>query len=393
MPLFFFKYFSLINSALFRLLDNYHIHWPLPEINLLLPVGISFYTFMAIGYSVDVYNEVVETEKNVGRLGLFLSFFPLVLSGPIERAGNMLQQFKQLKGIDTENLIAGLKMIIWGYFMKLVVADRISIYSQAILGNIFHHNGSTLLLVSFFHPMQMYADFGGYSLIAVGTAKVLGINVMQNFNRPFFSVSIAEFWRRWHISLISWLTDYIYIPLSFYLRKYKQYGIIFAIMVTFFISGIWHGATINFIVWGLLQGIFLSTEALLHKSRNTFEKRYNLNKNSIYITFSILTTIVLITSSNIFGGASSIKESLFIFSEIFTNPGPIYIGQPTTFLLSILSIIFLLSKDFIDEFYPKHLKFFGNRYLTVRVFSYSTVILLILLFGVFDGGQFIYFQY
>ncbi|MBG0859208.1 MAG: MBOAT family protein, partial [Bacteroidales bacterium] len=198
-PLFFFKYFGVINNGLLSFLENHNLRWPLPEIKLLLPVGISFYTFMAIGYTVDVFNEEVKAEKNIGILALFVSFFPLVLSGPIERARNMFPQFKNIQELNYDNIVKGLKFILWGYFMKLVVADRIALYLEAIFSNIPQHNGSSLLFASLLYPLQVYGDFGGYSLIALGTAKVLGFNVMINFNRPFFSVSIAEFWRRWHI--------------------------------------------------------------------------------------------------------------------------------------------------------------------------------------------------
>lgn len=221
LPLFFFKYFTTINNGIFALLESHNIRWPLPEIKLLLPIGISFYTFMAIGYTVDVYNEELKSEKNIGFIALFLSFFPLILSGPIERAKNMIPQFKTHPKLDFTVVTQGMKLMLWGYFMKLVVADRIGIYVDAVYGNISQHNGTSLLLASILYPIQLYADFGGYSLIAIGTAKVLGINVMQNFKRPLFSTSMSEFWRRWHISLISWLTDYIYTPLSFAYRRFK----------------------------------------------------------------------------------------------------------------------------------------------------------------------------
>jgi alginate O-acetyltransferase complex protein AlgI len=286
-PLFFFKYFSSINGGIITLLESFHVRWPLPEIKLILPIGISYYTFMAIGYTIDVYNEEIESEKNIGILALFVSFFPLILSGPIERAGNMLPQFKLPKKPDYEMVVQGLKWMLWGYFMKLVVADRIGTYVDAIYNNIYQHNGTSLLFASILFPFQMYADFGGYSLIAVGVASILGFNVMQNFRRPFFATTMSEFWRRWHISLISWLTDYVYTPLSFKFRNYGVLGIVIAILITFLLSGIWHGAALTFVVWGLMQGVFLSIEALLRNRRALFEKKYNLNKKILYILFGI----------------------------------------------------------------------------------------------------------
>ena len=238
LPLFFFKYFSVTNNYLFQLMESWNLRWPLPEIQFILPIGISFYTFMAIGYSIDVYNEEIDAERNIGLVALFISFFPLILSGPIERAKNMIPQFRDSRPINYENVTAGLKMMLWGYFMKLVVADRIGIYVDAVYNNIEGHNGTSLLIASILYPFQVYADLGGYSLIAIGVARVMGLIVMQNFRRPFFATSMARFWRRWHISLISWLTDYVYTPLSFRYRKYRLWGIVLALMLTFLIAGI-----------------------------------------------------------------------------------------------------------------------------------------------------------
>ena len=242
LPLFFFKYFNFVNDSIFLILENLGLSWNLPEISFLLPIGISFYTFMAIGYVIDVYNEETRAEKNFGLITLFLSFFPLVLSGPIERAPSMLPQFKHKLEFNYQKIVNGLQLMLWGYFMKLVVADRIAIYVGQIFDHVDQHSGSTLFLATLLYPIQVYGDLGGYSLLAIGAANVMGINVRPNFNRPFFSTSMSDFWRRWHMSLITWLTDYLYTPLSFGLRKYKIWGIVIALMLTFIISGIWHGA-------------------------------------------------------------------------------------------------------------------------------------------------------
>ena len=317
LPLFFFKYFSTINNEIFNLLEWLHIRWPLPEIKLILPIGISFYTFMAIGYTIDVYNEDVEFEKNIGILALFVSFFPLILSGPIERAKNMIPQFKSNKKIDYNMVSEGFKLMLWGYFMKLVVADRMDIYVDAVFKNISHHNGTSLFYASLLYPFQMYADLGGYSLIAIGTSKILGINVMHNFNRPFSATSMSEFWRRWHISLITWLTDYVYTPLSFNLRKYKIGGIIISLMFTFLISGVWHGATLNFIFWGLIQGMFLSFEALTIKKKELLETRYNLKKKFLYTIGGISFTFILFAFSQVFSKVSNLSDAFVVYIVLF----------------------------------------------------------------------------
>lgn len=392
-PLLFFKYFSVVNNELITLLEDHHLKWPLPEIKLLLPIGISFYTFMAVGYTIDVYNEEIKPEKNLGILALFVSFFPLVLSGPIERAGKMLPQFRLMKEPDYKMIVQGLKWMLWGYFMKLVVADRIGIYVDAIYDNINQHNGTSALFASVIYPFQVYADLGGYSLIAIGVANILGISVMQNFRRPFFATSMSEFWRRWHISLISWLTDYVYTPLSFTLRKYGIWGIVIALLITFLISGIWHGASLTFVVWGLMQGLFLSIEALLKGKRIRFENKYNLNNNTLYIVTGILFTFVLFAASQIFGRATSLHEALIVYKKILTTSGPLFIGNPSAFIFSLLGLLLLLLKDLTDEFTPSRFLLFESRHQFVRVLAYSSIIILILLIGVFDGGQFIYFQF
>lgn len=393
LPLFFFKYFGSINDGMIRLLETFHVRWPLPEIKLILPIGISFYTFMAIGYTVDVYNEEIESEKNIGILALFVSFFPLVLSGPIERAKNMLHQFKEQRSLDYYMVVQGLKFMLWGYFMKLVVADRLGIYIDAIYSNISQHNGTSVLFASILYPFQVYADLGGYSLIAVGTASVLGIRVIQNFKRPFFSTSMSEFWRRWHISLISWLTDYVYTPLSFAFRKFKIWGIVIALMITFLISGIWHGAALTFIAWGIMQGAFLSIEALTNKKRAIFEQKHNLNKKGFYTFICVIFTFILFTASQIFGKAPSISDAFTVYNKIFSSAGILFIGTPKHFIYSILGLSMLLIKDYTDEYLPSRFLLFENKNKIIRVMAYSSIVIVILLVGVYDAGQFIYFQF
>ncbi len=394
LPLFFFKYFGSINDGMINFLQSFNMRWPLPEIKLLLPVGISFYSFVAIGYTVDVYNEEIEAEKNIATVALFISFFPLILSGPIERAKNMLPQFRQFKLPTYEMIVGGMKLMLWGYFMKLVVADRVGLYIDAVYQNVHFHNSSTLLLATFLIPFQIYADLGGYSLIAIGTAGILGFNVMQNFRRPFFSISMADLWRRWHISLITWLTDYIYTPLSFSFRKYKIWGIVSALLITFLISGLWHEAAWTFVVWGLLQGIFLSIEALTNKKRVLFEKKYNLTKKGWYIFIEICIIFLLFSASQVFGRADTMDTAFAVYQRIFTTSGPLFIGEAISILIySFLGILMLLIKDFTDEFTPTRFLLFENKSKFIRVAAYASIVILILLIGVLDGGQFLYFKF
>lgn len=393
LPLCFYKYFSVFNNWVFAVLETHNLRWLFPEIKLILPIGISFYTFMALGYTIDVYNEKVESEKHIGILALFISFFPLILSGPIERAKNMLPQLRFSKGVEYSDLLAGLKLMLWGYFMKLVVADRVSIYVDAVYNNISQHNGTTLLFASFLYPFQVYADLGGYSLIAIGTSRVLGIDIMQNFNRPFFASSMAEFWRRWHISLITWLTDYIYTPLSFSFRKRGVWGIVLALIITFIISGIWHGAALTFIIWGLMQGLFLSVEALINNRRSGFEKKFSLNTKIWYMILSISLTFVLFTASLVFARAPNVNDALTIYRNIFSDSGPLFIADWAQLIYAVSGITFLMIIEFYQEYKAINQVPFTSKFWIVDQLAYVFLLILILLTGVFDGGQFIYFKF
>ncbi len=392
LPLLFFKYFAVINNELILLLDDWHLRWPLPEMRYILPIGISYYTFMCIGYTIDVYNEEIEAEKNIGIVALFVSFFPLILSGPIERAKNMLPQFRDFQRINYDDLVKGMQLMLWGFFMKLVVADRIAMYVDVVYGNIESYSGNSLLLAAILYPFQVYADLGGYSLIAIGVSKVLGIRVIDNFKRPFFATTMAEFWRRWHISLITWLTDYLYTPLSFSLRKWGLWGIILALELTFLISGIWHMASMTMVVWGLLQGTFLSIEAVTSKRRTKFEGKYSLSNKKWYMLLSMMFTFILFAISQVVGRVDTVGESWMVFRKIFSEWGSFYLDM-TTLFYAFIGIVIIILKDFIDEFFPERINFFTNKRVWVRYSSYLTVAFVIILFGVLEGNSFIYFHF
>ena len=248
LPLLCFKYLNFILASVGDIIHATGLSIAVPQFKILLPVGISFYTFMAVGYVVDCYKHKIEAEKNILDYSLFVGFFPQIASGPIGRASLMLPQFKERHPLLYENIAAGAKMMLWGFFMKLVVGDRAGIYVDTVFGNYAQHNGVSLMLATFLYTIQIYCDFAGYSLIGIGTAKTMGYNLMTNFNRPYFSQTIGEFWRRWHISLSTWFRDYVYFPLGgsrcSHLKTYRN------LLITFLVSGLWHGAVYNFILWG-----------------------------------------------------------------------------------------------------------------------------------------------
>lgn len=248
LPLLCFKYLNFLEDSICDVLSLASVTVAMPSFELLLPIGISFYTFMAVGYVVDVYKGKVEAERDVLDFALFVGFFPQIASGPIGRAGLLIPQLKEKKPLLYENITAGAKMMLWGFFMKLVVGDRAGIYVDTVFGNYAHHNGTSLLLATFMYTIQIYCDFAGYSLIAIGAAKMMGYDLMENFRRPYFATSVADFWRKWHISLSTWFRDYVYFPCGgSRCSKSKTYR---NLMITFLVSGLWHGAAYNFILWG-----------------------------------------------------------------------------------------------------------------------------------------------
>lgn len=384
--LFVFKYFNFINDTVFFLLDSLNIRWVVPNLDVLLPVGISFYTFQAAGYTIDVYRGDIKAEKHLGIYALFVSFFPQLVAGPIERAKNLLPQFREKKVFSLDNLSAGIKMALWGYFLKLVLADRLAIYVNAVFNNVEHHTGSSLALATFFFSFQIYGDFAGYSLIAIGIARIMGFKLMTNFNRPYFATNIGTFWSRWHISLSTWFKDYLYIPLGgSKVSKGRNYLNLF---LTFFISGIWHGANFTFMVWGALHGVFLIVEKFLGFTKEKVSARLN----SIRL-FKIIITFLLVNLSWVFFRANNIQDAWTIIYKILTSFGDsTFINWEVFFAASIsLSVLFL--KEFSDEFLPGNFSLLENRNYFVRIAAIAALLSIIILLGVFDTGQFIYFQF
>ena len=246
--LFYFKYINFTLDIVTRVLSKMNISMNVPVFDVILPVGISFYTFQALSYSVDVYRGEVAPEHDFFRYALFVSFFPQLVAGPIERSKNLLTQLREPRKFDFGYAFDGILLMLWGFFLKIVLADRIAIFVDTVYGDCEHYQGIYLIVATVLFAVQIYCDFSGYSSIAMGTAKLLGIELMDNFNAPYLSTSVADFWRRWHISLTSWFKDYLYIPLGGskkgILRKYLNK------MIVFMLSGLWHGAQLTFVVWG-----------------------------------------------------------------------------------------------------------------------------------------------
>lgn len=383
--LFIFKYYNFLNGTVFAALDSVGLRWPLPELKLLLPIGISFYTFMAVGYLIDVYRGVVKAERNFGLYALFIAFFPQVTSGPIGRATALLPQLKKPEHLCHYNVMEGLKQMVWGYFMKLCVADRLAIYVDVAYGNFEHHNGTTLLLASFFYSIQIYCDFAGYSLIAIGAARIMGIQLMENFRRPYFAHNIKEFWSRWHISLSTWFRDYIYIPLGG--NRVSQFRYMSNLLITFLVSGLWHGTSWTFIVWGGLHGLFQIVENFWRK----FVSVRMQDKLRMSGFGQILLTFVIVNFAWIFFRAPDIETAVSIIGRIFTSSGMPFVDFPV-FSMGLLSLSLLFIKEVQDEL-GRGIRLLHSRCWLISHLSVVAMVVFILLFGVFDGGQFIYFQF
>ena len=378
--LFMYKYYNFINSSLHDLLYSMGIGWNVPNLDILLPIGISFYTFMAVGYTIDVYRGQ-KAEHNLLTYALFVSFFPQIAAGPIGRSHHLLPQFKIAHKYDYDRVFAGATMMLWGYFMKLCLADRCGIYVDSIFNNVDYHNGGSYLVASLLFTFQIYGDFAGYSLIAIGAAKIMGYQLMENFRRPYFALSVGEFWHRWHISLSTWFRDYLYIPLGGNrVSKARNY---FNLFVTFMVSGIWHGANWTFLCWGSLHGILLCIEKVLKIGK----KQYTGLSRFVHwiVTFILVSLLWTIFRAN------NMSDAIQVITGIFTKPG---IPKPeyANFMAIGITMIILLVKEYSDE-YQWGLKIAESRSWIVRHTYFVLMIAYIILFGVLGSDQFIYFQF
>lgn len=387
LPLLTFKYYNFLNDSITQGLEAIGLRFALPGLNWAIPVGISFFTFQAVGYMLDVYHKRIEPERNIVDYVLFVSFFPQVTSGPISKADELLPQIKNPHKFDYDQGKQGLKWLLWGMFIKLVIADRLGMFVDTVYTNYIHYNGTTCFVASIFYTLQIYCDFAGYSLMAIGIAATLGFTLINNFNRPYLAVSVTDFWKRWHISLTRWLTQQVYIPLGgSRCSKARNY---LNIMITFLVSGIWHGANWTFIFWGAIHGALQTIEKALGWQKYT-------GTNALIKAGRICVTFLLVSFAWVFFRMPTIGESFDIIGKMFTDFGSIQFAQVFTTGMFPLAVIFaglmiLFFKDSRDEFFSTKFHF-----LQKPVFRWATYILLFVILltsGVLDGGQFIYVNF
>jgi len=387
-PLLVFKYYNFLNSNLISFLDAVGLHFSLPGLNWAIPVGISFFTFQAVGYLLDVYKKRITAENNFWDFALFVSFFPQVTSGPISTAKDLMPQFKIPHTFCYEQGRDGLKMLLWGMFLKLVLADRIGIYVDTVYSNYIHYSGSVCFFASIMYTLQIYCDFAGYSLMAIGIAKTLGFDLINNFERPYLAASVTEFWKRWHISLTRWLTTHVYINLGGNrCSKFRQYV---NIMITFFVSGLWHGANWTFIIWGALHGFFQIVEKALMGDKLKAELKSGVHKFTLGRGFRIALTFILVSFAWIFFRMSTLDVAVDVIGKIFTDFGQFSLGplDPISMVGIGVGLPILFAREIREEYLFNRIKVLN--YSIVKWVFYILIACYTLTMGVLDAGQFIY---
>lgn len=388
--LFTFKYWGWFHETMTAIFGAIGMVYRVPKLDVLLPVGISFYTFQTLSYTIDIYRGKIEPETHFGRFALFVSFFPQLVAGPIERSSHLLPQFWQEHQADIQRIQSGLQLAMWGLFKKIVIADRLAIYVDQIYANPSAHNGTTLLLATYAFAFQIYCDFSGYSDIAIGVAKILGFDLMKNFERPYFSTNIRDFWRRWHISLSSWLRDYLYISLGG--NRFGEWKTYRNLMLTMLLGGLWHGAHWNFVIWGALQGIMLSG------SRRTLDRRQAFWKKSGVPLFlpkavGMFITFHLVCLSWIFFRARTFQDAIDVLKGIGTSLGQMPFINIVTFAHAGLGLCVLLLVETYQQNYGSVRDRLQRTPLPIVWLLWLGLLFFMVLFGVEADVQFIYFQF
>ena len=388
-----FKYYNFINGNITGLCKLFGYNNHIPYLNMLLPIGLSFHTFQAMSYTIEVYRGNQKAERHFGIYSLYVMFYPQLVAGPIERPQNLLHQFRADHPYQYSNVVSGMRLMLWGFFKKIVIADRLAVIANEVYGDYMHYNGIALIIAVVFFAFQIYADFSGYSDIAIGTARVMGFDLMQNFRYPFRSKNFTEFWRRWHISLSTWFNDYLYSTIVFSKRKWGNYAVVYAILVTFCISGLWHGAGWTFLVFGLLHGIALSYEALTKKIR---KKMTNAVPALLYtglskiLTFSFLAFTWIFFRSENFPKAFHIIKNIFVADDSYKR-----LFEPRLIYQLVIGAMAIVLLELLQRLYGElnFNEYIAKKNSALRWVFYLFFCILIINFGHYGNNQFIYFQF
>ncbi len=396
--LFTFKYFNFFADSLNHLFAAVRVDVQMPALDVLLPVGISFYTFQTLSYTIDVYRGETQPEKNPLRFALYVAFFPQLVAGPIERSTRLLKQFYRKVSFSEERLRSGLLLILWGLFKKVVIADRLAIYVNEAYNHPGDYQGWPLILATYFFAFQIYCDFSGYSDIAIGSARILGFDLMENFRQPYFARSISEFWKRWHISLSTWFRDYLYIPLGGNrVVKWRWY---YNLMVVFLVSGLWHGANWTFVVWGALHGFYLIFSIWTQTWRAEMREWFGLSRRPrLEALWQTVVTFHLVLVAWVFFRANSLSDALLILNNMsqldFSLQGLMDINIELGWGELMLVMLFIAGMELV------HVLQISGRLASLslrmpqplRLAVFYGLLLSIVFFGVFNHTEFIYFQF
>ena len=393
-----FKYLDFFNGSANMLFREFNIDQQLPIFNILLPVGISFYIFQSLSYTIDVYRGSILPERHLGKFALYVSFFPQLVAGPIERSGNLLPQVNQPQPFNQHRLVSGLKLMLWGFFKKVVIADRLGMFVGNVYGNPSEYTGLPVVLATVLFAFQLYCDFSGYTDIARGSARIMGYDLMINFNRPLIARSLRDFWNRWHISLTTWFRDYLLYSLPYIKGKQIIMVKIYRnLIITYIIMGLWHGAAWTFVIFGIFHGVLLVLETVTERHRNWLFEKSGMDKVPIIRTgASILVTFTILSFSLLFFRANSMKDSLLLISNAFdfstfsASLGGIIKDYEVMF--GMLMIVFLMIAEYMHEKYDL-VRVLAARHVLVRWPVYIGFFFFVLLFGVLHKQMFIYFQF
>jgi D-alanyl-lipoteichoic acid acyltransferase DltB (MBOAT superfamily) len=395
--LFCFKYANFLGDTIHSILGQLNLAASIPHLTVMLPVGISFYTFQTVSYTIDVYRKVTVPEKHFGIFAVYVAFFPQLVAGPIERSHRLLPQFRERKKIEYDNIRQGMEWAMWGLFKKVVIADLLSEVVNTVYAAPHSFSGIVFILATVFFSIQIYCDFSGYSDIARGIAKMLGYDLMINFRQPYFSKSIVEFWQRWHISLSTWFRDYLYIPLGGNRVSKRRWHV--NILIVFLLSGLWHGAKWNYVLWGLLHGLYL----VIATATNAWRKRLSdalklVQYPRLHAFCRMATVFVLVLAGWIVFRAQSITDAMYIFAHLW-NIGGFRIddlwslGLPRfEMAMACVLIMVLFGVDYILSERPE-VKQSIWRNSALRYTCYALCFYGIVFFGVFGHVEFIYFQF
>lgn len=376
----FFKYYNFINYNITDAASYFGYVIDIPILKILLPIGLSFHTFQAMSYTIEVYRGNQAPERHFGIYALYVMFYPQLVAGPIERPQNLLYQFHERKKLNADKLVSGLKLISWGLFKKLVIADRLAPMVNQVYNDPHHYHGLNIVIATLFFAEQIYCDFSGYSDIAIGSARVMGFELMKNFRNPYLSKSVTEFWSRWHISLSTWFRDYFYIPMGGNRVSVPRW--MMNMLLTFLISGLWHGANWTFIIWGGLNGIFILAEILI-------ARQFKSVQLPSFVKHII--TVILISFTWLFFRANSLHDAGTLLQNLFSVRENIAFNH-IELVLSMFLIIGLEAVQYMDEKYKILSKIKELPYLG-RMLVYAIFLVVLLNLGVFNNSQFIYFQF